>query len=185
MPLWLQNSFFSQSYANLPKTSPKKRNWWKMRFFATRWLSPKINADTRGKKLSVIFFFFWAAFVTNHKKKTRHLSHKLHELKYPWDKENCLNNVYFAGDQSLLYVQPPPLFLIWLLKKWPLYIQNTVSLQFKVWVVSWNRSWTTLICLCEVPQTNFFCLCSYNFYDSMGIDDVCFLSFCNNTVIKK
>ena len=28
------------------------------------------NADTKGKKLGVIFFFFWAAFVTNRKKKT-------------------------------------------------------------------------------------------------------------------
>lgn len=87
-----------------------------MRFFATRWLSPKINADTRGKKLGVIFFSSEPPLSLTIKK-NRHLSHKLHELKYPWDKENCLNNVYFAGDQSILYVQPPPIFLIWLLKK--------------------------------------------------------------------
>ena len=66
-------------------------------------------ADTKSKELGVSFFFFWATFITNHKK-TRHLSHKLHEYKYPWDKENCLNNLYFAGDQSILYVRLPLIF---------------------------------------------------------------------------
>ena len=74
-----------------------------------------VLADTKSKELGVSFFSSEPPLSLTIKK-NRHLSHKLHKLKYPWDKENCLNNLYFPGDQLILYVRPPHI-LIWLLKK--------------------------------------------------------------------
>ena len=50
---FLAKLFFSLSYANQPKTSPKKRNWWKMWFF------PYSMAVTKGL-IKLLIFFNWA-----------------------------------------------------------------------------------------------------------------------------